>query len=422
MKRKRIRMLTMVLIAAFSITLVWPLAGSAAPMVDLERECSLTVYAVNESSDYAEDLETVDLVYDLYKIANLEENEGYDGYFYRMNGIYENISPLYTEKLMLQSENSDIKAEDWEELAEEAMSFALFGMGREDRNQPDSQPIEGDRAQVQPEAGGFQVGTRLGGLEAGLYLLVARDASLKNVESYTDIVTDQEGRDHLVTVAYSEAMGYTFAPSLISVPTKEEFEGVLSTGNPGEWIYDASVYLKPEEIPYGALRIIKNLPIYEDSDEAIFVFDVEAVLNGRNVYSDVVSINFTEPGSQSVVIEKLPVGAQVTVTEIYSGAGYVSDPENPPVWTVPGPGEVPGIITPSDIVTIEFTNRYDENRRGGHGITNQFYYDFDGPGGWEVKQVMTQDDREHAGISGASDMTENRQPENGKPADDPSAE
>lgn len=401
MKRKRIRMLTMVLLAAFSVTLILPLVSNAAAVVDLSQKCSLTVHAVNESSEYAEDLKGAAIVYDLYKVAGLEENVNYDGYFYRIEGIYQKISPQYTEKLTIQANTKDITAEDWEALAEEAMCYALFGMSREMYFTPGSQPVEGDNCKVLPQDtstyNGYEIDKKLENLDAGLYLLIARDESLKNAESYTTTITDEQNADHVVSVAYTKKKGYYFSPALIAIPTKDEYEDEINSANPGEWVYDAVAYLKPAEIPYGNLRIIKNLPVFENSDEAIFVFDVKAVnKNGRVVYSDVVSINFTAPGTQKVVIEKLPVDAKVTVTEIYSGATYAPDLRNPSTWIIPGPGgeDNPGIITSNETITIEFNNIYDGRRTGGHGITNHFYYDFGNYGGWVVDQEMTSFDSE----------------------------
>ena len=64
------------------------------------------------------------------------------------------------------------------------------------------------------------------------------------------------------------------------------------------WVYDVETQLKPDPAPrYGDLEIIKTLSSYNQTfGPAFFVFSVEAERNGKNVYSDVVSINFTEPG------------------------------------------------------------------------------------------------------------------------------
>ena len=61
--------------------------------------------------------------------------------------------------------------------------------------------------------------------------------------------TDETGASAgTATIANSHTYKYTFAPELVSLPTKEANEtGVISTGNPGDWIYDAHVTLKPSQ-------------------------------------------------------------------------------------------------------------------------------------------------------------------------------
>lgn len=369
MKRKRIRMLTMVLAAAFSMTLVLPMVGSAAQdTVDLDRRCSLTVHPVNDDSDYAEDLQKADVVADLYKVGDAVGNDGYDGYYYAVTGIYQELPTEYLQKITDPALIAEVTPQDWDALSAAAARLALLEAGESETGEaPDNGLV----------VTGARTGVPVSDLDPGLYLLVARGADLTNPESYITTVTDEEGTEHLVTVAYSEQNGYTFAPALVAVPAKDSFEGEVNTGNPGPWVYDLSVYLKPEQIPYGSLRIIKDLLEFESSEAATFVFQVEAELNGRNVYSDVAAFNFTQAGQQEVLIEKLPVGAVVTVTEIYSGSHYIQ------TGVTPGPVT----ITATDIATVEFSNTYDERRTGGHGIINRFSYDYiNGVGGWNVIQ------------------------------------
>ena len=96
------------------------------------------------------------------------------------------------------------------------------------------------------------------------------------------------------------------------------------------------------------------------------------MLNGENVYSNVVSITFGSAGEKSVIVDRIPAGAQVTVTEIYSGAGYkvVS-----PMTVTPA-----DLISVKDILKVHFTNDYADTPGAGGGITNHFEYVIDG---WE---------------------------------------
>ena len=53
------------------------------------------------------------------------------------------------------------------------------------------------------------------------------------------------------------------------------------------------------------------------------------------------------------------------MTEVYSGAGYS---------LIAGP-DGPVIIGADEVVSVTFTNDYDNSGNGGHGITNHFEYD-----------------------------------------------
>ena len=99
---------------------------------------------------------------------------------------------------------------------------------------------------------------------------------------------------------------------------------------------------------------------------------MEAVLNGQNVYSNVVTISFTEAGQKSVVIEDLPVGAEVTVKEVYTGA----------VYTVVTADTQTAVIPANDVVSVAFTNGYDNTDRDGGVVINQFDYNADSGWGW----------------------------------------
>lgn len=114
---------------------------------------------------------------------------------------------------------------------------------------------------------------------------------------------------------------YRFIPFLVSLPSLDSGE-VWNYGEDAE--KPVIVGLKPErEDLYGDLSIEKNLLSYNETlAGASFVFEIKAVKEDRLVYSDVVSMTFDGPGSGSLTVEDIPAGARVTVTEIYSGAGY----------------------------------------------------------------------------------------------------
>lgn len=234
-------------------------------------------------------------------------------------------------------------------------------------------------------------------VDGGLYLMVLHGNSPTNnpedpwtkAEYFQDIEVD--GATSTVTVAYSSNFEYRFKPQLISIPTREPTvdpeleENVPWIGVEGNPLV---VNLKAErERRLGNLEIVKTLDNKESKEDAIFVFDIKAelteIVDGESktetVYANVVSINFTDPGTRSVLIEDLPVDAVVTVEEIYHGATYVNvTTVTPEPVTIEAEEIVPAAV-------VNFENDYTEYHTGGHGITNNF--SFDGVGGWTWNQV-----------------------------------
>lgn len=333
------------LAVAVGAMLALPLVGSAAQDLDLTKDCSLTVSPGGEET--AELLAEADVVVDLYKVAEVTAGSGADAYGFELLGDYGSLTI-----------GDDMDNEAWRGVAQEAAEIALGVIPGTQQKLPivAGAPLDADIT----ESDGSEA------LKPGLYLLIARGS---NVEDYVTTTTNEDGTVNLVTIARSKEYTIRFAPELVAIPSKEADEnGVISTTNPGDWIYDLTVFLKPEmEKQDGSLEIIKDLLTYEDSHDAIFVFQIEAVLDGQLVYSDVVTMNFSAPGEQRKLIEGIPVGAVVTVTEVYSGAGYT---------LVAGP-DGPVTITADSVASVTFTNDYDYSENEGHGITNHFTYDLE---------------------------------------------
>ena len=179
---------------------------------------------------------------------------------------------------------------------------------------------------------------------------------------------------------------------MVSLPGKEPEEGIIGTAGAGEWLYNLTgAELKPiVSSRYTSLEVVKVLEGY--ISPASFVFQVEASREGRMIYSDVLTISFdgSSGSTKSVLLEgKIPAGADVTVTEVYSGAaydltaltagpgtgepregtGYDTDLEAArAVITAIGPerteGEAAGRVT--------FTNSYNGSGNNGGAITNHF--------------------------------------------------
>ena len=362
MKKRWIYLLT-ALTLAVGMCIAEPMAGIAAPLeADDEGfvagSCSLTVYPEDphkEGADsFGEDLAGADVVVDLYQVARAVKTSGHDTYHYELTGEYASL------KLPDSPEEGAQPAASWEETAQQAAAIAL------DAASPCT-PVSGS---------GESAGTKVGNLAPGLYLLVARGRNLTELADYkieieqTDSLTQEESK-RIATIANSQQYTYAFLPQLVSLPTKEaDANGVINTANPGDWIFEASVNLKPERLDrYGSLEIVKTLLEYETmggvQESATFVFEVTGMLDDQVVYSNVESITFTAAGQERVVLDRIPAMAQVTVREVYSGSSYQ--------LTVPG--DRTATIAADDVVSVEFENEYDGRRTNGHGIKNQFVYD-----------------------------------------------
>lgn len=173
----------------------------------------------------------------------------------------------------------------------------------------------------------------------------------------------------------SDYYTYNFSPYLISLPNN--YYNALDPESVDKWVYDLigeyALSLKTERLDrYGALEIVKELPVYNETvGGATFVFRVEAVKmdvdaeEEKVVYSDVVSLTFDKPGKESILIQDIPAGAEVVITEVYSGASYSleSDPE------------IEVTIEAEETAMVSFTNTYDGRLNGGYGVVNHFAYD-----------------------------------------------
>ncbi|SFO16719.1 hypothetical protein SAMN05216351_1047 [Pseudobutyrivibrio sp. JW11] len=173
---------------------------------------------------------------------------------------------------------------------------------------------------------------------------------------------------------------YTFEKSIVMVPysttisqgTKVDENGnIVETTTSDEWIYNPEIALKysVEEI-YGSLVIEKELKTYNKSlGTTPFVFEVEASYDkGESkeiVYSNVFTMNFSEPGKQTVEVPNIPANSTVVVTEVYSGASYKE---------VVSADETHKVTIQKDVTAkTKFTNDYDNQTDvGAISIENHF--------------------------------------------------
>lgn len=321
-KRKEKRKYLAGFLAAVSLAAVsGAVPAYGARDVEVDRLCSLTVNIGQEGS-YREDLETARWDTQLYRIASVDEKG------------------LYTAAEGFQSLEEDIDsvetAQDWDAVAQRGVAI-----------------IENSQDQIQPEATiSIEGGTGMAeDLETGLYLLLS---------------------DTAVTEYYE----YTFQPGVALLPGPE-YEG-SETRPQGEWVYDQSIVLKPEQSPrYGSLQVLKSLDSYNASlGPVTFVFQIEGVNEaGEKVYSNVVATTHSSAGTQAAVAEGIPAGTRVTVTEVYSGASY----------ELVSSGSQTGVILADQQLSMEFSNTYNDELIPGYGAVNNFQYDENS--GWQWSRL-----------------------------------
>lgn len=316
--RKRIRQGGAVMLA---LALAWQTGlvshVTAATAVETGRECSVTV----ELDGSSEELKSLSIPVKLYRVAEVSESGNYT------------MLPGY-ESLKLSEADSETTAQEWEEKAKEAS-----GLVKEQEPEADGKLTV---------TGG--TGTE-GGLTPGMYLVETEEVQ-------------------------SPEYTYTFSPFLLSLPNN-----YYGTTGSDDWVYDVTTGLKPEqEERLGDLEIEKTLTSYNETiGKTTFVFSVEAVKEDEVVYSDVVSVTFDRAGVRQVLVEDIPAGSEVTVTEIYSGSSY----EN--TGAVSQTVEILADGTEGSPIQVSFTNTYDHRFNGGYGVVNHFDYTEE-EGGQEVGQ------------------------------------
>ena len=129
------------------------------------------------------------------------------------------------------------------------------------------------------------------------------------------------------------------------------------------------------------MEIVKSIDKYESSEAATFVFDIVGKNDeGTVTYSNVATITMNGPGTQRTRITGIPVGTEITVTEVYSGAKYT-------IGTGPDYSTADRLIVSLDSadspLTVTFSNTYNGSGKGGHGIQNSFETSATGESGYQ---------------------------------------
>lgn len=371
-----------------------------------DEGCSLTVKVNNPDGEF-NDLLGMDLAIDLYQLAPAKANDGSDGYFFDWEkSLYRDLeNPLYRDLEKGYEDLNDIFSKEPEKTPDDSggvtdlsgdalhkLSQKAAGLVLNDDND------NADTAVVRkPFKTGYgrpigEKGITIDKLDAGLYLLVVRSS-----DADSDYVTTRmDGEtENIVTIASSATNSYTFLPQLVSLPKRGDIIGTTNTADEAAWNYNVEIYLKPEK-GNGSLIIEKTLKSYYDNLKlATFVFHVVATSPNGSItyYDDYVSIDFDGPGTKSVEINDIPIGAKVTVEEVYDGSCYKLLGDQKIEKTISGDKE-------SFIFT--FVNEYDWTQTGGHGINNHFTYTGNGDdanSGWDWEDPTkagsgSQDDKE----------------------------
>lgn len=290
----------------------------AANAIEADRDCSLTVNVEN-ATDYGEDLANASIDVKIYKIADMAQTGAFTS--------TEDFADLKIEDIASGEEN-------WPQTAQDAVKIV------EDKQ------LEAD--------GEFTVENGTGmwkNLSYGLYLVEASDA---DTDDYT----------------------YKFNPYIISLPDNLYYQ--TKDVKDDAWIYDVTAGLKPErENRYGSLKIVKTLQEFNASlNEATFVFSVEGKdKDGNVIYSNVASTTFDGAGTKEAILDKIPAGAELTITEIYSGASYKLTSDE--IQT--------GTVVADETIEADFSNTYNNELKPGYGVTNHF--DYSEEDGWKWSQM-----------------------------------
>ena len=311
MMNKRLKQGTTFLLA---LALAFPLltlpGARAANAIKTDRKCSVAFNVSGEDNELTADGTNIKV--NLYKVADVDVSGNYTA------------TKAFTglDVSSVRADNNDA-ASKWAERAKKA----------KEKLSDSVKPVD-----TVTLTGG--IGNK-NGLDTGLYLVDTPE---------------------VVTTNYT----YTFTPYLVSLPTNNYY----SSGN-DDWIYDLiatnAIGLKPEEhARYGDLVINKTLENHNATTgkKATFVFQIKI----NNTETRIESLDFEAAGKSSVTITKIPAGAAVIVTEVYSGASYKLTSANDQTATIVATDRG-ATNTPA---SVSFTNDIDDNMNGGYGVKNNF--------------------------------------------------
>ena len=343
----------------------------------------LTDYLTNNSGK---------LKIDIYQVATAEKDPNYDSYPFDIEGSVFNIPDKFDLNQMGKKNDDGTFSEDrsdWEELAQ-------ILAGQVKSSATITEPF---RTYVYDAAESAKAD-----VPYGLYLVLARGTDLTaKTDYFKELVPEPESETDvpssiLCTIMESDTKMFYFTPFLVAIPNKLssiDKDSKITTTDTNPWVPDVTVYLKPSPKPlYGNLKIYKKVTNFEDRLDDQKVTPMTAVFKidgynaaGEKIYNNVASI--TVPSKQDyVILEHIPVGTRIEVSEIYPGSGYIQvgsaeyqgDPEKTDVVIAKPSNANPESDT--NIAYVKFTDTYSGELKKGYGIMNTFKYT---GGGWKWK-------------------------------------
>lgn len=295
----------------------------AADAIDVDATCSLSVDLSAVSTEYVSDLEAMTIPVNLYKVATVD-----------VSGNYTELEAF--TGLGLGNVNDQTSAADWQDLADQAVEMVKKGS------------VEATTTFNIDEGTG-----KIGSLATGMYLVAPQN-----------------------TFNADYSYEYQFTPYLTALPGNNYYSNKDDT-----WIYHPTISLKVgREMQYGSLVINKTLTGYSSlTQEGYFVFDISGQKDGVT-YTNVAAIRLNADdmerddngklvGVGSTTISGIPVGMEVTVTEIYSGGSYEPSGNSVQKAVIVADQTVqPGGTGAS----VAFENQYNDKLIPGTGVLNQF--------------------------------------------------
>lgn len=388
--------LAVLLALALAVSAAFPM-HARAEAIDLGKDCDIKLTLAGGVVDG--DAEIADLItIDVYKIADAKVLAGYDAYAFDAGTT--DFSSLAGELAKL------VDVDDTTVTADAFAQAAADLVQKTDAIEPIAQG-EVDKTIDKVTVNGSEEA-----LGAGLYLMLARGTNLTEktyvdhsgdndkafyFDDYDDLsyfdkleVNGGADDDIIVTIARSSKYTYYFEPVLVSLPTRgsvidengklivrsvDEDGNVITadqalTSDPEDWVYSYTADLKPSrDIRRTAFEIRKSLKTYENRQPVTFVFQIDYQDYDKSDVSLIRQMEFNDAELQTITIDDIPIGAEVTVTEVYSGANYhvvgSASQTTPAIELPPVTEEVNGVT---------FENDYDNSDKGGGSIENVFEY------------------------------------------------